>query len=254
MSTDPQPNLRSARGRRYQGARIPVISADEFLGPVRRAGFDFFTGVPCSFLTPVINRVLGADGLTYIAAASEGEAVAIASGAWLAGRGTVVMIQNSGLGNAVNPLSSLNFPFRIPTLLVVTWRGAPGLDDEPQHELMGAVMPDLLDLMRIPHRRFPARRRRWARRSKRPGRRWPRAGCPLRSSWRRATWRPRTWMGARRPADRAGGQAKGPPPRRAGSLPRPIRRHRTAIGGDRGGRGGDRHHRHDRPRVVRHRR
>ncbi len=132
-----------------------MISADEFLGPVRRAGFDFFTGVPCSFLTPVINRVLGTDGLAYVAATSEGEAVAIASGAWLAGRGTVVMIQNSGLGNAVNPLTSLNFPFRIPTLLVVTWRGGPGLEDEPQHELMGAVTPDLLDLMRIPHRRFP---------------------------------------------------------------------------------------------------
>jgi len=132
-----------------------VIPADAFLAPARELGFDFFTGVPCSFLTPVINRVIGASGLRYVAAVSEGEAVAIASGAWLAGRNTVVMIQNSGLGNAVNPLTSLNFPFRIPTLLVVTWRGGPGLKDEPQHELMGAVTPDLLDLMRISHRPFP---------------------------------------------------------------------------------------------------
>ena len=88
-------------------------------------------------------------------ATSEGEAVAIAAGAWLAGRKTVVMCQNSGLGNAVNPLTSLSFPFRIPTLLVVTWRGQPGIHDEPQHELMGQVTGRLLDTMRIPHRAFP---------------------------------------------------------------------------------------------------
>ena len=133
-----------------------MISADTFLVPARAAGFDFFTGVPCSFLTPIINRVIGDARSDYVAAASEGEAVAIAAGAWLAGRGTVVMCQNSGLGNAVNPLTSLNYPFRIPTLLIVTWRGAPGLEDEPQHELMGAITPVLLDTIRVPHAAFPA--------------------------------------------------------------------------------------------------
>ncbi len=132
-----------------------MIPANSFLEPARAQGLDFFTGVPCSFLTPVINRVLGDAGLTYVAAASEGEAVAIAAGAWLAGRGTAVMCQSSGLGNAVNPLTSLNYPFRIPTLLIVTWRGRPGLKDEPQHELMGAITPKMLDVMKIPHRPFP---------------------------------------------------------------------------------------------------
>lgn len=132
-----------------------MISADTFLAPARAAGFDFFTGVPCSFLTPIINRVISDARSNYVAAASEGEAVAIAAGAWLAGRGTVVMCQNSGLGNAINPLTSLNFPFRIPTLLIVTWRGAPGLDDEPQHELMGAITPALLETIRVPHAAFP---------------------------------------------------------------------------------------------------
>ncbi len=132
-----------------------MISADAFLGPARAAGFDFYTGVPCSFLTPIINRVSGG-AADYMAAASEGEAVAIASGAWLAGHETVVMCQNSGLGNAVNPLTSLNFPFRIPTLMIVTWRAGPGLKDEPQHELMGAITPGLLDLIRVAHRPFPA--------------------------------------------------------------------------------------------------
>ncbi|MEP2545459.1 MAG: thiamine pyrophosphate-binding protein, partial [Alphaproteobacteria bacterium] len=138
-----------------------MIDADDFLTPLRARGFDFFTGVPCSFLTPLINKVVGgATGggnvrLDYVPAASEGEAVAIASGAWLAGRGTVVMFQNSGLGNAVNPLTSLNHPFRIPSLVVTTWRGAPGLKDEPQHEVMGEITPDLLDVIRIPHLPFP---------------------------------------------------------------------------------------------------
>ncbi|HEV8015169.1 MAG TPA: thiamine pyrophosphate-binding protein, partial [Stellaceae bacterium] len=100
-----------------------MITADQFLDRAKERGFDFFTGVPCSFLTPLINRVIGSRQLDYVGAASEGEAVAIAAGAWLAGRKTVVMCQNSGLGNAVNPLTSLNFPFRIPTLLIVTWRG-----------------------------------------------------------------------------------------------------------------------------------
>jgi phosphonopyruvate decarboxylase len=132
-----------------------MITADEFLRPAARAGFDFYTGVPCSFLTPLINRVIGDPSLAYVGAASEGEAVAIAAGAWLAGRRTVVMCQNSGLGNAVNPLTSLNAPFRIPTLLVVTWRGGPGVKDEPQHVLMGQITPEILGVIRIPHRPFP---------------------------------------------------------------------------------------------------
>jgi phosphonopyruvate decarboxylase len=132
-----------------------MISANSFIGNALERGFDFYTGVPCSFLTPLINGVIGGTGLCYVGAASEGEAVAIAAGAWLAGRRTVVLCQNSGLGNAVNPLTSLNAPFRIPTLLVTTWRGRPGIKDEPQHALMGEITHGLLDLIRIGHRPFP---------------------------------------------------------------------------------------------------
>lgn len=132
-----------------------MIEAGEFIAQAMARGFDFYTGVPCSFLTPLIDGVISERTLTYIGAASEGEAVAIAAGAWLTGKKTVVMCQNSGLGNAVNPLTSLNYPFRIPTLLVTTWRGQPGLKDEPQHELMGRVMEELLTTIRIPHRMFP---------------------------------------------------------------------------------------------------
>lgn len=120
-----------------------MIEADTLLSAAKDRGFEFFTGVPCSFLTPIINRVISDQETAYVGATSEGEAVAIASGAWLAGKETVVMCQNSGLGNTINPLTSLNYPFRIPTLMFVTWRGQPGLSDEPQHELMGEIT-DLL--------------------------------------------------------------------------------------------------------------
>ena len=134
-----------------------MISAEDFLSEAAARGFDFYTGVPCSFLTPLINGVISDRTTRYVGAAIEGEAVAIAAGAWLAGRGPVVMCQNSGLGNTINPLTSLNWPFRIPTLLIVTWRGQPGLKDEPQHELMGQVMARLLDDIDIGHRLFPRR-------------------------------------------------------------------------------------------------
>jgi len=132
-----------------------MITAAEFLAAATRHDFDFYAGVPCSFLTPLINGVLSRPELAYVGAASEGEAVAIAAGAWLAGRQTVVMCQNSGLGNAVNPLSSLNAPFRIPTLLITTWRGQPGIADEPQHELMGQITHQLLSVLDLEHEAFP---------------------------------------------------------------------------------------------------
>src|SRR6266446_505324 len=132
-----------------------MIAADDFLVASCTRKIDFFTGVPCSFLTPLINRTIGEPSLDYVGAANEGDAIAIAAGADLAGWRAVVMFQNSGLGNAVNPLTSLNFPFRIPTLLIVTWRGQPGIHDEPQHELMGQITAGVLDIMRIEHAVFP---------------------------------------------------------------------------------------------------
>src|SRR5580658_159581 len=132
-----------------------MITADAFIAAAGARGFDFYTGVPCSFLTPLINGVLSDRALRYVGAASEGEAVAIATGAWLAGRRTVVMCQNSGLGNAVNPLTSLNAPFRIPTLLITAWRGQPGRPNEPQHAVMGVITHDLLTLLGLEYAPFP---------------------------------------------------------------------------------------------------
>jgi phosphonopyruvate decarboxylase len=132
-----------------------MINAADFMNHAAAAGFDFYAGVPCSFLTPLINRVIGDRSLRYIGATSEGEAIGVAAGAWLAGRSPVVMCQNSGLGNMVNPLTSLNWPFRIPILLIVTWRGQPGRKDELQHALMGAITHELLAVIGVMHRSFP---------------------------------------------------------------------------------------------------
>jgi len=134
-----------------------VIEAKEFVGPAKRLGFDFWAGVPCSFLTPFINYTIGDSELTYISSANEGDAVATATGAALGGHYSVAMMQNSGLGNAVSPLTSLNHVFRIPILLIITLRGEPGNPDEPQHELMGQITPQLLETMQIPWSWFPER-------------------------------------------------------------------------------------------------
>jgi phosphonopyruvate decarboxylase len=133
-----------------------MITSEVFVRAALEQGFGFYSGVPCSFLTPLINHVTAAEGLSYVPATSEGEALAICAGAWLAGRRAVTMCQNSGLGNLVNPLTSLCQPYRIPVLLVCTWRGQPGRRDEPQHELMGRITPDLLSLMEVSHEPFPA--------------------------------------------------------------------------------------------------
>jgi len=133
-----------------------MIEASQFVEHVRKLGYSQYSGVPCSFLKPFINYVIDDPTLDYIGAASEGEAVGITMGAYLAGRKTVTMCQNSGLGNMVNPLTSLNYPFQIPTLLITTWRGQPGVKDEPQHEQMGRVTKDLLDAIEIPSLPFPS--------------------------------------------------------------------------------------------------
>lgn len=133
-----------------------MIPARSFIQATQNLGFGLYTGVPCSYLTSFINYVIDSPSLRYVGAANEGDAVAIASGAELAGVPSIVMFQNSGLGNAVNPLTSLNQIFKIPILIIVTWRGQPdGAKDEPQHQLMGQITPQLLELMQIPWEYFP---------------------------------------------------------------------------------------------------
>mgnify|MGYP001348381081 CR=1 FL=1 len=133
-----------------------MILASDFIEEGKKRNFLLYTGVPCSYLKPFINYVIDSPDIEYIGAANEGEGVAIAAGATLAGINSVVMFQNSGLGNAVNPITSLIHTFKIPSLIITTLRGEPnGPKDEPQHELMGKITTSLLDLMEVEWQFFP---------------------------------------------------------------------------------------------------
>jgi phosphonopyruvate decarboxylase len=132
-----------------------MIQAHEFVEAASARGFTWYAGVPCSFLTPFINFVIDDPNLVYVSAANEGDAVAAAAGAYIGGKSSIAIMQNSGLGNAVSPLTSLTHIFRIPLLLICTHRGATGVADEPQHELMGKITTDLFDSMKIPSETFP---------------------------------------------------------------------------------------------------
>ena len=132
-----------------------MIEAHDFVEAARDRGIECYAGVPCSFLTPFINYVINDERLTYISSANEGDAVATAAGVAIGGHRAAVMIQNSGLGNAVSPLTSLTYVFRIPLLLICTHRGAPGVKDEPQHELMGRITGRVLDTMELLWESFP---------------------------------------------------------------------------------------------------
>jgi phosphonopyruvate decarboxylase len=136
-----------------------MIEAADFLAALDAEGCGPYIGVPCSFLTPFIDTAIASPSHEYLAASNEGEAVAIAAGAYFAGHTPVVMFQNSGLSNALSPLTSLAWPFRLPLLLITTHRGAPGLKDEPQHELMGEITEPMLRLAQIGCGPFPRERK-----------------------------------------------------------------------------------------------
>jgi phosphonopyruvate decarboxylase len=120
---------------------------------------NFFTGVPDSLLKNICAYITdNTDPAHNIIAANEGNAVGLASGYHLAtGKTPLVYMQNSGIGNAVNPLLSLaaHEVYGIPLLLMIGWRGEPGVKDEPQHVKQGEVMLDMLDAMKIDYEILP---------------------------------------------------------------------------------------------------
>ena len=132
-----------------------MIDPQEFIECLRSKGVEFFTGVPDSLLKEFCACLehLPCAG-QHIISANEGGAVALALGYHLATRKIpLVYLQNSGLGNIVNPLLSLADAevYSIPLLLVIGWRGEPGVHDEPQHKKQGRVMLAMLDAMEIPY-------------------------------------------------------------------------------------------------------
>ncbi len=132
-----------------------MINTKDFYKCLSKNNIDFFCGVPdsllkdiCAFITKNISKE------NHIITSNEGAAVALASGYYLAtGKIPLVYMQNSGIGNAINPLLSLadKNVYNIPMLLLIGWRGEPGIKDEPQHITQGKLTLPLLDLMEIPY-------------------------------------------------------------------------------------------------------
>lgn len=132
-----------------------MISNNSFLNSLKSEGVEFFCGVPdsllkdfCAFLTDQTSDK------EHIITANEGGAIALASGYHIAtGKLPLVYLQNSGLGNTVNPILSLadKEVYSIPMLLMIGWRGEPGVHDEPQHIKQGRVQNELLGIMEIPY-------------------------------------------------------------------------------------------------------
>lgn len=117
-------------------------------------GITFYTGVPDSYLNGFCNFALNHFPDRNIIAANEGNAIAIAAGHYFASAEIpLVYMQNSGMGNAINPLASLvdERVYSVPMLLLIGWRGQPGIGDWPQHELQGEITLELLDIMHIPY-------------------------------------------------------------------------------------------------------
>jgi len=125
------------------------MNSKEFCILLKDSGFNFFSGVPCSLLGPIIQHLTYDKDLQYVPATREDEALGIAVGAYMGGKKPVVLMQNSGLGNSIDALTSLLLLYRFPVLLIISWRGFEE-NDFIEHSLMGKYMQDFLKTMKIP--------------------------------------------------------------------------------------------------------
>lgn len=133
-----------------------TVSPKAFHAALAEHGVNFLTGVPDSLLKEFCTYVDAAlPPEAHVIAANEGSAIGLAAGFHLATNNLpLVYLQNSGLGNTINPLLSLADAevYGIPMIVLVGWRGAPGVKDEPQHVKQGRVTPAMLDAMELPYK------------------------------------------------------------------------------------------------------
>lgn len=132
-----------------------MISPAQFYQWLKEGGVDFFCGVPDSLLKDICAYITNNTPQgNHIITANEGNAIALAAGHYMAtGKIPLVYMQNSGIGNAINPLVSLadKQVYGIPMLLMIGWRGEPGTKDEPQHITQGEITLPLLEVLKIPY-------------------------------------------------------------------------------------------------------
>ena len=131
------------------------MKAARLLSCLEKMGIDTIAGVPDSTLKQFCDGVQTYQGgLKHYVTANEGAAVGLAIGSFLAsGRPACVYMQNSGIGNAVNPLASLanGDVYGVPMLFIVGWRGEPGVKDEPQHVFQGKITRELFETLAVPY-------------------------------------------------------------------------------------------------------
>jgi len=137
-----------------------MLNCEEFYSLLEKNNIDFFAGVPDSLLKDLCAYIINnTSEVKNIIAANEGNAIALAAGYHLAtGKIALVYMQNSGQGNAINPLTSLidGEIYAIPVLLFIGWRGEPGKKDEPQHIKQGKITISLLNTLGIPNKILPS--------------------------------------------------------------------------------------------------
>lgn len=132
-----------------------MLAPDNFFEALKNGGIGLFAGVPDSLLANLCAYIDDHSGpKEHIITANEGNAVALVSGYHLTTGGYgCVYLQNSGLGNTINPITSIADPevYRIPMLMIIGWRGEPDVKDEPQHIKQGRITPAQLELLEIPY-------------------------------------------------------------------------------------------------------
>lgn len=126
-----------------------MIESDVFVQALQDIGVEFFSGVPDALLGGILETLL--ERRLYIPATRPDEALAMAAGAYMAGKVSAVLMSSAGLGAALTTLTSLNVLYRQPCLLIMAWRGFQG-QDAPEHQVIGQQLPHLLDAVKVPHR------------------------------------------------------------------------------------------------------
>lgn len=120
----------------------------EFIDFLKKEGFGFVSGVPCSYFTPLINIFSSDSYFTHIPAVREDISVGLSAGAFLAGKLPVVYMQNSGLGYSLEAFASIHLIYHIPTLVLMSYRG-PQDQNMEEHEIMGKHSEGLLELFQM---------------------------------------------------------------------------------------------------------
>ena len=126
---------------------------NEFWKVIKNEGYPIFSGVHDSSFGNAYMQIVNDSDVHFVPAIREDIALGIASSAYFSGQKGGIVMQNSGIGNIINPLTSYNLMYKVPALLIVGWRGFGGPpNDAPEHWIMGEKTPEIFDMLKIPYR------------------------------------------------------------------------------------------------------